>query len=69
MLFMAEWKFSGKTCRGFVKAGNEKEAESIMREKLLPECELGKIREEKEHRLTPQSITINFENAAQYTLF
>lgn len=40
-----------------------------MEEKLSHESEMVDIKEVKEHRITPQSITINFENTAQYELF
>lgn len=69
MLFVADWKFLGKICHGFLKADSKKDAERIMREKLSPDCELLEITETKEHRITPQSITVNFVDTAQYELF
>ena len=69
MLFIADWIFLGKICHGFLKADNKEHAKRIMEEKLLQDCELLEIRETKEHYITPQSITVNFTNTAQYELF
>lgn len=72
MIFRAYWKSKtapeGATpyC-GFVMADHRGEARRIMEENLDTMCyEVTEVTEAAMHMVTPQSITINFQNTSQY---
>ena len=54
---------------GYVKANSRNEAYEIAKEKLQKECEITAVYEASESWITPQSLTINFMNIEEYTLF
>ena len=69
MLYFVSWTYDGEARRGFLKAKDETEARSILKTLLKPECVIKRITEAFEHQITPQSLTLNFANTADYTLF
>ena len=54
---------------GYVKAKTADEAYDITTAKLQKGCEVTAVYEASENMITPQSLTLNFTNAAEYTLF
>lgn len=72
MIFRAYWKRKDSPdgalpSLGYVKAEDKADARRIMEEVL--DCsvtEIVDITEAAMHMVTPQSITINFENTSQY---
>lgn len=74
MIYRAYWKM--KTSPeyvpghfGYVKACSESDARRIVQENLDSAYEVIEITEAAEHMITPQSITINFRNTSEYTIF
>lgn len=69
MLYFVSWTYDGEARRGFLKAKDETEARSILKTLLKPGCVIKRITEAFEHQITPQSLTLNFANTTDYTLF
>lgn len=70
MIFLVYWTSPrGGKAHGYVKAKNEEDAKNIMEMILQRECKVTEIHEAKLHQITPQSLTINFENQSEYTSF
>lgn len=69
MLFLVSWKYENQSRRAFVKAMDEKDAMDIAKNSLRPGCRITGITRAYEHQITPQSITLNFVNTADYYLF
>ena len=53
----------------YVKANTADEAYDITKAKLQKGCEVTAVYEASENMITPQSITLNFSNTSEYTLF
>lgn len=70
MIWLVSWITpSGERARGFVEADSREKAMRVARRSLKPECRLGGCTEAALHQITPQSITINFPNTSEYTIF
>lgn len=54
---------------GYVKANTPDEAYDITRAKLQKGCEVTAVYEASESMIVPQSLTLNFVNKSEYTLF
>lgn len=54
---------------GYVKARSADEAYDITKAKLQKGFEVTAVYEATENMITPQSLTLNFANTAEYTLF
>ena len=52
-----------------MKACSESDARRITEENLDSAYEVTEVMEAAEHMITPQSITINFRNTSEYTIF
>ena len=74
MLFMCYWRSetegrSSKRVCGFIRAENLDAAREEMQRSLQEGCEVSEVIPAKEHWITPQSLTVNFANTAEYSLF
>lgn len=69
MIWLVFWKNCGDSRRGFVKAKTRKSAIMIAQRILRAECIITGCVQAYEHQITPQSITLNFENTSEYELF
>ena len=70
MIWLVFWKNCyGQSFRGFVKARTRRGAITIAQRKLQTECIITGCVQGYEHQITPQSITLNFENTSEYELF
>lgn len=62
-------EISNNAVAGYVKANSREEAYEITQSKLRKGGEVTAVYEASENWITPQSLTINFRNTAEYTLF
>lgn len=71
MLYMCCWMNEEKTMQahGFVKAKSPERAKQIMLENLQKGYEVTEIVPAYECWITPQSLTVNFANMTEYSLF
>lgn len=70
MIWLVFWKNCyGQSFRGFVKAKARRGAITIAQRKLQTDCIITGCVQAYEHQITPQSITLNFENTSEYELF
>ena len=71
MLYKAYWRNNTdrKRHHGFVKACDPEKAFDIVTAKLQEGFSVVAIYKASESEITPQSLTINFENLTQYKLF
>lgn len=74
MLFMCYWRSgaerrSSKQACGFIRAENLDAAREEMQRSLQEGYEVTEVIPAKEHWITPQSLTVNFANMADYSLF
>ena len=53
----------------FVNAGNRYDAQRIAEGLLNKECIVTNVVYGAMHQITPQSLTLNFPNTSEYTLF
>jgi len=74
MIYRAYWKkktspeYVAGHC-GYVKACSKSDARRIVEENLDSAYEVTEVIEAAEHMITPQSITINFRNTSEYSIF
>lgn len=66
MLWMVFWKVGKESFRGFVKANTRTGAIRIAERKLQKESIVTGCVETEVHKITPQSLTLNFENTSDY---
>ena len=70
-IYQVYWR--NKTTRevnhGYVKAESEKQAYDITMGKLQKGWSVSAVYPATENQITPQSLTLNFINATDYTLF
>ena len=69
MIWMVFWKFEGGSYAGFVKANTRNGAVRIANRKLQQGAIVTGCVEAHQHQITPQSITLNFQNTAEYRFF
>lgn len=63
------WKAYDTYFHGYVRAGSEKSAREIARKHLFSDAKIEGAYRVDESRITPQSVTLNFANTNEYTLF
>ena len=69
-IWQVYWRDNSRNVyHGYVKATSRNDAYDITQGKLQRGYHVTAVYEAHEHQITPQSLTINFTNAADYNLF
>lgn len=63
------WKYDGESFGGYVRANTRTGAIRIAKKKLMPECIIVGCVEAFLFQITPQDITLNFQNESEYKYF